>query len=108
LLLEANLPDLPFLRLLPSLGTPGLPGSGHLSLPSALGPPYLILFHSGITQQPHIIVNIKVKEWPCRGEAVIPKSRCCPSQTYWGKLGVEGLGWKHSPLFPRALVTMKS
>ncbi|OBS80386.1 hypothetical protein A6R68_21412 [Neotoma lepida] len=31
---------------------------------------FLILFAIGITEQSYIIMNIKVKEWPWRGETV--------------------------------------
>lgn len=45
-----------------------------LSRPSTPAPLYLVLLHSGVTEQPHVIMNVEVKEGPCKGEAAVPPS----------------------------------
>lgn len=67
---------------------------------------YLILLHGGITEQPHIIVNIKIEEGPCRDKG--PEAPLSAATLQQGQARGGGRSRAHSPLFPLALVTMKS
>ena len=85
-----------------------LRAAGCLPPPPCPGRPqtYLILLHGGVTEQPHIIMNVKIEEGPCRDKGPDPTPLSCRPTTGQARGG--GHGQVHSPLFPRALVTMKS
>ena len=53
-------------------------------MPAPSSPPwraqaYLILLHSGVTEQPHIIMNIKIEEGPCRDKGPGLPLSCHPT-----------------------------
>lgn len=60
-----------------------LRAAGCLPPPPCPGRPqtYLILLHGGVTEQPHIIMNVKIEEGPCRDKGPDPTPLSCRPTT---------------------------